>query len=97
MAQVVILRAPQSIVEQIQELIDGAEKPAKVGCHLVVGFKCDEDLAGFIAVFDCSEHGSNPLKGLGRVALQSPGGVGRVRGADRLSVDPLGYSKGKCT
>ena len=79
------------------ELVDRAEKADKVAYSLIIGFNCGLNLTGNISVFDYSEHGSNPLEGLGRVPIASPEGVGRVRGADRLSADPLGYSKGKCT
>ena len=79
------------------ELVDRAEKADKVAYSLIIGFNCGLNLTGNVSVFDYSEHGSNPLEGLGRVPLLSPEGVGRVRGADRLSTDPLGYSKGKCT
>lgn len=97
LVQVETLGAAHPIVEQIHELVDGTEKADKVGNTLIIGFNCGLNLTGNISVFDYSEHGSNPLEGLGRVPWRSPGAVGRVRGADRLSADPLGYSRGKCT
>ena len=97
LVQVETFCASYPIGEQIHELIDGAEKAHKVGYSLIIGFNCHVNLTGIVSVFYYSEHGSNPLEGLGRVPFTCPKGVGRVRGADRLSADPLGYSNGKCT
>jgi len=49
------------------ELVDRAEKADKVAYSLIIGFNCGLNLTGNISVFDYSEHGSNPLEGLGRV------------------------------
>ncbi len=61
LVQVEAFRASYPIIEQIHKLVDCAEKPTKVGCHLVVGFDGHEDLAGMVAVFDDLEHYAHPM------------------------------------
>jgi hypothetical protein len=69
LVQVEILGASYPIIEQIHKLVDGAEKAAKIGGHLIVGFDCHLNLAGMVAVFDDLEHHAHPKGNRGCACL----------------------------